>query len=103
MGRADYYKRGSWNAICDICGFKRKAEDLVTKTWFGGGTVPSNLYVCFDTCADAIQPQAFAIGIPDRQTPPWVRPPQQPVFVPDELNAFTRSLNGQPLNYESLD
>ncbi len=38
MGRADYYKHGDRNAICDRCGFKFKLGDL-SRTW-------DNLLVC---------------------------------------------------------
>ncbi len=34
MGSSDYFKHGSHNVICDICGKKRKAEQ-VRKTWKG--------------------------------------------------------------------
>ena len=33
-----FFKLGSWNAICDVCGFQYKAEEL-RKNWKG-------LYVC---------------------------------------------------------
>lgn len=31
---ATYYKPGSWNAICDVCGFQHKADQL-KKRWDG--------------------------------------------------------------------
>lgn len=34
MSQGNYYKRGSYNAICDVCGFKFKAEEL-RKRWDG--------------------------------------------------------------------
>ena len=45
MGRADYYKHGDANAICDRCGFKFKHSEL-TREWTGllvcgsGGNLP---------------------------------------------------------------
>jgi hypothetical protein len=65
MGRADYYKRGSWNVICDRCGFKYKAEDLRME-WDG-------LMVCAEKCWEPRQPQDFLRGIADPIAPPWTR------------------------------
>jgi hypothetical protein len=33
-GRKDYYKHGTWNAYCDVCGFKFKADELQDR-WDG--------------------------------------------------------------------
>lgn len=38
MGANDYYKHGTHNAICAVCGFKHKADQL-KKRWDG-------VYVC---------------------------------------------------------
>ena len=65
MGRSDYYKRGSWNAICDKCGFKFKSDDLRMQ-W-------DNLWVC-GSCFDPKHPQYFVKSIPDDQTVPVARP-----------------------------
>ena len=56
---------GTWNAICDRCGRKRKNYDL-RMTW-------DNLWVCSDTCWDPRQPQDFVEGHADDQTVPIVR------------------------------
>ena len=66
MGAADFYKPGSWNRICDRCGFKRKAEDT-RKEWTG-------LIVCRDGCLDVRNPQDFVRGGHDRQRVPDPRP-----------------------------
>lgn len=63
--RSDYYKPGSWNAICDSCGIKFKAEDLRLR-WDG-------LRVCSKDF-EFRNPQDF-IRVPKEQiTPPWSRP-----------------------------
>lgn len=60
----DYYKHGSWNALCDRCGFKYKADQL-RKTWDG-------LYVCKRDWEER-QPLEFIRGIPDKTDVPWTR------------------------------
>lgn len=64
-GHADYLKRGDWNAICDVCGFKFKASEL-RKRW-------DNLRVCKDDW-ELRQPQDFLKSRPDKQNVPWTRP-----------------------------
>jgi hypothetical protein len=72
MGRADYWKIGDWNALCDVCGFKRKASEMKLR-WDG-------LYVCPEDW-EPRQPQDFVRGVPDNQTPPWTRPVPPPIFA----------------------
>jgi len=61
----DYLKRGSWNAVCDVCGFKFKAEDLRDR-WDG-----------YKVCTKDFElrhPQDL-IQIPkDNPSVPWSRP-----------------------------
>jgi hypothetical protein len=60
-----YFKSGSWNVICDRCGNRYKAEELV-KEWTG-------LMVC-SNCFEVRHPQDF-IRIPkDDPSVPWSRP-----------------------------
>lgn len=66
MGRADYFKLGSWNVICDKCNRKRKREDT-RLNW-------QNLLVCADTCWEPRHPQDLIEGIPDDQSVPIARP-----------------------------
>lgn len=73
MGRADYYSKGSWNALCDECGQKFKSFDL-KKRWDG-------LFVCSRDW-EPRQPQDFVRGIADPQAVPWSRPPGSMVFKP---------------------
>lgn len=72
MGRADFYKDGSFNRICDRCGFKRKAEDT-RKEWNG-------LIVCKEHW-DARHPQDKIRGKADRQSVNNPRPDPDAVFL----------------------
>lgn len=70
MAGRDYLELGSWNALCSMCGRKRKASELV-KNWQG-------MYRCPEH-NEARHPQDFVRAVPDVQTPPWVQP--QPDFL----------------------
>lgn len=67
-----YYKPGAWNAICDVCGFQHKSDQL-TKRWDG-------LMVCskdFETR----HPQDL-LKVPREQgTVAWSRPSPTNVFI----------------------
>lgn len=65
MGKADYYKPGDYNVICDECGFKRKASEC-RKRWDGA-------FVCADTCWEPRHPQDFVKAKHDRQRVPLPR------------------------------
>lgn len=65
MGSADQFRLGSWNAICDRCGFKFKARALRLE-WTG-------LRVCKE-CWDPYPPQLRVKAKIDDQTKPWTRP-----------------------------
>jgi hypothetical protein len=73
MGRADYYKHGDNNCLCDRCGRKRKASTL-RATWDG-------LMVCRDTCWEPRHPQDFVRGKPERIAPDVLRPEPPDSFV----------------------
>lgn len=65
-GRADYLALGDWNAVCSLCGFKRKAGEMV-KNWQGYWRCPEH--------NEPRQPQDFVRGEQDVQTVPWAQPP----------------------------
>lgn len=67
---------GSWNVICDVCGFKFKACD-VRKQWDGQKT----LYVCREDYEQR-HPMDFQKGFPDDQTVPFTRPDPDDVTEP---------------------
>jgi hypothetical protein len=65
-GRADYWSPDDWDAICSMCGRKRKASTMV-RNWQGQ-------YRCFEH-NEPRQPQDYARGIPERIGSPWAQPP----------------------------
>jgi hypothetical protein len=60
-----FYKPHSWNALCDVCGFKFKAEQL-KKRWDG-------LMTC-DKDWEMRNPQDFLKVPQEAAPPPWTRP-----------------------------
>lgn len=71
-GQADYLELGSWNAVCSLCGRKRKASQLV-RNWQGLWRCPEH--------NEPRNAQDFVRGIQDIQTPPWVQPMPTDTFV----------------------
>lgn len=75
----DVYVSGEWNAVCYLCGCKKKASDL-KKHWQG-------YYVC-EKHWEPRHPQDFVRGIEDIQSPPWSQPRPEYIFIenpgPDE-------------------
>lgn len=71
MGRADYLALGDWNAVCSMCGRKRKASEL-QRNWQGMWRCPEH--------NEPRQPQDFVRAVPDVQTAPWVQSPVD-IFV----------------------
>lgn len=85
-----YFKKGSWNFLCDRCGFKLKAESAV-KEWTG-------LMVC-KGCYEPRNPQDF-LRVPKEDTStPWTRPEPtntytavvQLIFTEGGLELFTEA------------
>lgn len=71
------YDKGSWNVLCDRCGFKYKNTQLRLewtglRTCCGAGT---------NDCWDPRHPQLDVKGVEDRQAPPWVRPEPPDTFT----------------------
>jgi hypothetical protein len=79
MGRADYFELGDWNAVCSMCGRKRKASTM-EKNWQG-------LYRCPEH-NEQRQPQDFVRAQPDVMSVPWAQKPL------DQFTAFC-TFNGQ--------
>lgn len=63
--KKETYKSGSWNAICDRCGFRYKADKL-KEEWTG-------LYVC-KGCWEPRHPQDFLRGREEDTSVPFSRP-----------------------------
>lgn len=65
MSGKDYFKPNDWNAICDQCGAKYKASEILLQ-WDGAR-------VCRQ-CIDPRHPQELQLPIPPPTIPSWVRP-----------------------------
>ena len=76
-GPADYYEPGDWNALCSLCGAKRKASWMV-KNWQGYWRCPEH--------NEPRQPQDFVRGEQDIQTVPWAQPPSSNYIVFCDIN-----------------
>lgn len=70
--KTTWWKSGSWSALCDVCGFKFKAEDL-TERWDG-------LMVCREDY-ETRHPQERIRPIPDQNKLPWTRPEPTDSFI----------------------
>ncbi len=73
----DYFVSGTWNAICDICGFKFKASEL--KTDYRG------LKVCPEDL-DVRNPQDFVRLRTEKANVDWVRKEATDSFVGDNVD-----------------
>lgn len=72
MGRADYWKRGEFKFICDVCGFEYHSGQMRMR-WDGLRVCPKDWNIR--------QPQDFVRSIPDPQALPWSRPDVSPTFI----------------------
>ena len=77
-----YWKRGSWNAVCDVCGFKLKSHQLKLR-WDG-------LYVCSKDW-ETRHPQEFLRLTPEKVAVPWVRRDVMTQFVPPFTSSYVTS------------
>ena len=74
----NWYKHGSWNALCDVCGFKFKADQLKER-WDGRRVCLEDLE--FRHPSDLLRvPQ-------DNPSVPWSRPEVPDVFIAADLLA----------------
>jgi hypothetical protein len=87
MGRRDYYKKGDWNAICYVCGFKRKASEMKLR-WDG-------VYTCKEDW-EIRQPQDFVRGVPEEQPLPWSQSEPPDTFNGVLTNPLTNIVVGTP-------
>jgi len=89
--RRNWFKSGEYNAICDVCGFKRKASQVVAR-WDG-------LMVCAPSikvgCWEMRHPQDFIRPIPDQRGLPWTRPEAADSFEDITYSTFFCSVQGQ--------
>lgn len=92
MGQRDWYKKGTYNAICYVCGFKRKADEMKLR-WDG-------VYVCKEDW-EIRQPQDFVRGQPEEQSLPWTQPEGGDTFVAPPstpLSGTVQTISGIFLN-----
>lgn len=76
-----WWKSGSWNTICDVCGFKFKANDLKQR-WDG-------LMVCNNDW-EIRHPQELIRPIQDQAKLPWTRPEATDSFISGSCTGLTR-------------
>lgn len=91
MGKADYWKPGTWNAICDVCGFKFKADQM-RERWDG-----------FMVCKDDFEyrhPMDFIRQREDKQDVPWVR--REPSTASAAVGVSGSYINGAAINTFTL-
>ena len=75
MGRADYYKHGDYNVICDYSGFKAKASQC-RKTWDG--------YLVLERFWEPRHEQDFVRAVGgDDQSVPIPRPEKEWEYIED--------------------
>ena len=79
-----YWKHSDWNALCDVCGFKFKASDLLQR-WDGART-------CRE-CWEQRHTQELTRPLPDIVKIPWTRPEGQNLFItgtatPEQIQAI---------------
>lgn len=70
--KSTWWKSGSWNALCDVCGFKFKAETLKLR-WDG--------LMCCAADWEIRHPQELIRPIPDQSKLPWTRPEATDTFI----------------------
>lgn len=87
MGARDYYRKGDWNAICSVCGYKRKASEMKLR-WDG-------VRVCREDW-EIRQPQDFVRGVPDEQPTAWTQPESPDTFNGSIVAPKTNIVVGTP-------
>lgn len=70
--RIHAYRHGDWIVACDRCGGEFYASEM-RREWTGLIVCPSDW--------EPRHPQDFKRGVPDRQSPAWVRPEPPDTFV----------------------
>jgi hypothetical protein len=95
MGKRDYFKLGTSNAICYVCGFKRKRTEMKLR-WDGVWTCKEDWEIR--------HPQDFVRGIPEETAPEWTQPEPPDQFLPftnlyilDTSGNVILDTNGNPI------
>lgn len=77
-----WYKKGSWNCLCDICGVQYKADQL-RKNWKG-------LYVC-PSDYETRQPLEFIRARSEDTTVPFSRPESEDEYIETTCDYWSSS------------
>jgi len=85
MGRADYLEIGTWNALCDRCQRKYKANQLKLE-WTGWR-------VC-ESCWEPRHPQEFLRGHREDENVDWSRPDSDSGCVAGPSNIAGHAIAG---------
>jgi len=80
MGKRDFYQLGTSNAICAVCGFKRKRSEMKLR-WDG--------VWCCEQDWEIRQPQDFVRGVPQETAMEWTQPE-----VPDNFDEYVNLAGG---------
>jgi len=89
---ANNYKKGSWSATCDVCGFDFEAEKLLLR-WDG-------MRVCKEDF-ETRHPQDFLRAKPEKAPPPWTRPSdtESAITIYETNQSISATLTGDLLWY----
>lgn len=91
----NYYRKGEYNALCDSCGFKFKASDLM-KRWDG--------LMVDQACWEARQPQDLIRAVKDPPEPlPWTRSNDGSTAFPQALNLYVVFNYWEEINLGPVD
>lgn len=91
-GNRTYFKLGDCNAICYVCGFKRKASEMKQR-WDG-------VYCCTEDW-EPRHPQDFVRSTPVETAPPWTQPPSPSVYSGPTPVQLTSLVVGTPTLYSN--
>lgn len=92
MFKRTQYIPGDWNVICDVCGHKYKASQLM-KRWDG-------LMVCQEDW-ETRHPQELIRPIKERNSVPWTRPRPEGDDVSDQVTTVAEDLYPSTFNITS--
>jgi len=119
MNSNNKYIPGNWNAICDVCGFKRKASDCVLS--YGSGDIEV-VFTCSPGCTDERHPlnspppiifdgqpvpDARPDATQDSNAPQWFVPQVTPSLMawghfPNTGGWGTLNFNNSPFNFDPV-
>lgn len=92
MANQNTYKPKNWNALCDVCGFKKKSSEL-RKRWDG-------MMVCADDW-EPRHPQDFLRAVKETSNKlPWTRPDHDGTDVSPDYPGYI--VDSYTTGYESL-